>query len=151
MSSHRPMMWVCTEYERGNLPKHVDGGRHTSLCEWVFSNATRIPRKRVKYQVDWTMHHQKEPERWIINFTLTSKNLLRGMSDIIPETLNGQFYVSEDEANDLMGVRHNPDRGHMIESLMEKHREQAFCVFENDWVNEQEPPKIEFKREQATE
>ena len=146
MSSHRPMMGVCTDYVPGHLPKHVDGGRHTSQCEWIFSGESLIPRKPLKYQVDWKMYHQTEPKSWIISFTMTTENLLRGMSDIIPDTLDGQFCVSEDEASNLMRAKRIHDRGRMIENLMDRHREQAFLTFENDWVNEPEPPKIEFKR-----
>lgn len=144
MSSHRPMMVVCSHYEPGYPPKHVDGGQHRSLCKWAFSNGTETD--YIGYTIDWEMHHQEKPENWIICFAITMDNILRGMSEFTPESVAGQFYVSEEEASSLMSTKLVPDRHHKIESLMDIHREQAFLRFENYWVHEPDPPKIKFKQ-----
>lgn len=146
--SNRPMMGVCSEYEPGYLPKHVDGGQHKSRCVWVFSNGRR--EGPFKYVFDWMMYHQVKPKSWIVCFTLTMDGILREMSHVIPEAPNGQFYVSEDDANSLQNEQDPAVRRRLVEMLMIKNREQAFHLFENEWVNEQDPPKIEFERQEAT-
>ena len=143
-----PATIVISGAYEGTMPTHKDGGQHVSDCEWVYDNGKRV---QARYQVDWQLWHQSESKSWFIACCMNALDFPGAVKQDIPRVGPFDFHVSEDEASNLMGAKHIPDRGQMIEKLMENHRDQAFLGFENDWVSEVDAPKIEFKREETTQ
>ena len=136
---------ISGEYE-GTMPTLEDGGQHVSDCEWVYGNGKRV---QAKYQVDWQLWYQADSKSWFIAFCMNALDFQGAVPQDIPRVEPFQFDVSDDEANSLMAAKGTPDRGEMIEGLMDRHREVAFLLFKEEKVNEPEVPEIEFKRKAA--
>ena len=146
-TDHMPGPIVISYKDDELEPKPEDGGRHVSECEWIFDSGKRIT---AMYYVDWKLYRDPNSNSWFISFCMTVPTSMSIATHNFPEVSPHPFYISDDEANSLINTKHIPDRGHMIEDLMDKHRDGAFFAFEGDWADKPEVPEIKFKREEAT-
>ena len=144
---HPPGVITITGKYEGTMPALKDGGKHVSDCEWVYDSGKRI---QAKYQVEWQLWYQSDSESWFIAYCMNALNFPGVVPDDIPRVEPFDFPVSENEAHHLMSANHILDRGHMIESLMDNHRDQAFLLFKEERMHEPEVPEIKFKREETT-